>query len=164
MTITDETIVIEPQPVDIPPPPAEPDDGKAPCSECGERYFPGPGMARHLKATHGLDYGVNAERVPCALCNKSLSPSSIAKHMRVVHNRFQRARRGRPPGSKNTMEITATPKPKPRITRSVLTADEITRAAALSLWPSSIPHDKVGALLEWHRHTAEFLESVTNGG
>jgi hypothetical protein len=160
-----ETIVTDTLPLsDLPPGEDEPNDGKAPCSECGERYFPGPGMARHLKATHGLDYGASAQRIKCTLCDRSLSPSSVNKHMRVVHNQYQRTgRRGRPPGSKNRMEV-ATASPKPRITRSVLTAEEITRAAALSLWPSSIPHDKVGALLEWHRHTAEFLESVINGG
>jgi hypothetical protein len=158
-----QTLVTDTLPSDIPP--AEPGDGKVPCTECGERYVAGPGLARHLKTAHDLDYGVNAQRVQCTMCDKSLSPSSVNKHMRVVHNQFQRAsRRGRPPGSKNrTLEV-ATASPKPRITRSVLTADEITRAAALSLWPNSIPHDKVGVLLEWHRHTAEFLESVINGG
>jgi hypothetical protein len=162
MTMT-ENIVTDTLPLsDIPPGEDEPNDGKAPCSECGERYFPGPGMARHLKATHGLDYGASAQRIQCTLCDKSLSPSSVNKHMRVVHNQFQRASRGRPVGSKN--RTLAIREPKPRITRSVLTADEITRAAALSLWPNSIPHDKVGVLLEWHRHTAEFLESVINGG
>lgn len=30
-----------------------PDDGKAPCPECGKRYVPGPGMGVHRHSAHG---------------------------------------------------------------------------------------------------------------
>lgn len=134
-------------------------DGKEPCPECGDLYFRGPGLARHMSTQHGLP--MNGKSVNCPQCDKPLSPTSLSKHLRAKHGIFQRNGRGRPIGSKTKVHTPVVhQQAKPRITRQPLRAEEITRAAALSLWPNAIPHDKMSLLLEWHRHTAEFLEAV----
>jgi len=90
--------------------------------------------------------------------------------MRNVHGIYGgvtgiRRKRGRPVGSKNVPQakretddsvVIEQPKKLPP-----LTADQITRAAAESLWPRGIPHDKLAALLRWNNQTYEFLTEVS---
>jgi uncharacterized C2H2 Zn-finger protein len=121
---------------------------KVPCPGCGEMYVKGPGLGRHLATSHPE----LRRRLPtkCPECGAGfLNKDTLRRHRKKQHGFSARAQ----PGD-YAKEV------EPVRSRTLLSADEITRAAAIALWPRGIPHDKFTALLRWHQQTAEFLAEV----
>lgn len=132
-------------PVEVPE-----DDGKVPCPGCGERFIKGPGLARHVATRHPhLRRDLPCE---CKYCRRRYkNQASLGKHIRTQHGRS--VKDGSEMPERAAMEhVPARP--------ARLSSDEITRAAALALWPRGIPHDKFSALLRWHQQTEAFLAEV----
>jgi len=126
---------------------------KQPCPDCGNLYFPGPGMTRHRQTLHGMPSknkigGFVGRKATCKLCHKTLDASNLQRHMNRMH-----------PG-----KVVKEPSP-PKVTRSPLpkqvTAEEITRTAAAMLWPDGVPHAVLPQLLIWNTQTEQFLHSVS---
>lgn len=146
---------------------APPDDGKEKCQHCDGRYLKGPGMARHLTRSHP-DQHLDTQDAQCPECGKWLTEGSVTRHRRKVHGVFSGRRRGpgRPVGSKNRNLPAATPARTVRgqvdSNHSPLTADQITTAAAISLFPSGVPTRKLQSMLRWHEATLTFLREVAD--
>jgi len=152
---------------DILTPPAEveppaPADDKQPCEVCGEPFTTGPGMARHMAKVHP-EVRMKTQDTECPECGKWLTNGSLVRHRRKVHGIYARRSRGpgRPPGSKNMPAKTpATVRTHVDRNTSPLTADQITTAAAISLFPAGVPTRKLQVLLRWHESTLTFLREV----
>lgn len=104
-------------------------------------------------------------RADCDICGKNYSVKHLYSHRRKVHGIFG-GRTGvtRKPYKrrKKTMEMEVAPKSNGHKATplSPLTAEQITRAAAESLWDTGVPHDKLAALLRWNIQTHYFLSEV----
>lgn len=139
-------------------PPVPHTDGREPCPGCGNLYFKGTGMARHVDSAHPELYDSlyarkSKKKFPCDECPTVLgSKDSLAKHKR---------RHAKKAAIQTRIDAATAPVPVHRSSTASLSAEEITRAAAIALWPRGIPHDKFSALLNWHKQTETFLAEVT---
>jgi uncharacterized C2H2 Zn-finger protein len=155
MTVTDEQVEAPETPV------VEVFSEKEACPICGGWFAPGPGLARHMSLIHPGER-MESQDTPCPECGKFMTAGSMTRHRRKVHGVL--GKRGRPIGSKN-LPATRTPRtvrtpvdrnPEP------LTADQITTAAAIALFPGGVPTNKLPLLLRWHDGTHTFLREVSN--
>ena len=171
-----EGITLEPNQPPVMPEP-EPDDGKAPCPECGERYIIGAGMTRHRKTKHGVKPpGGKAGKkiISCDQpgCNGTFQKDGLGRHMRNVHGIYGGVSgKPRPGGTgKNHHSAKRGPdQPKLGRPKKVLpgpvemeppTAEEVVRTVTEMIWPDQVPTFHMGALLVWYMQTADFLRAV----
>ena len=133
-------------------------EGKELCPDCGHYFSPGAGMARHRRVMHGVEAPPTPglDQKLCEVCGRPISARWMQQHLRKVHGILRtkpRAKRGRPPGVKNTPK---TPRPQ----KERLTAEGMTTALATMVWPEGVPPSKLEALLRWNTATAAFLAEV----
>ena len=128
-------------------------------------YITPQGLGRHRQSTHGY---VNKEgKVQCSIqgCSAWMMPYSVGRHLRHVHGIYggvSGRRRGRPPGAKNKTKTVEVDSGHKEEKLPPLTAEQITQAAAVALWPAGIPHDKLTTLMRWNTQTHDFLAEVHN--
>lgn len=115
-----------------------------------------------------------------------MGEGSMTRHLRNVHGKYstppydrhvgEKRKRGRPKGSKNKIKpdyqqeydrrqnVVQQERREVAVYKNLppLTAEQVVRAAAETLWPKGIPTEKLSALMRWSIQTNEFLTEVNN--
>lgn len=140
---------------------------KEPCPECGQEFFPGPGMSRHRQAYHGAaklngeppKKGGNEGAQPppskriCPECHKPISSKDLMRHRRRVHGYTDGAT------TTSTSKTVALPDDD-----DGLNVDEIFDAVVGMLFPRGVvPITALVPLLRWRHATDELLIEVHRG-